>query len=185
MYLNSLNNTRFDVDEAARSCIERDISTAAGEAVSLELLAVDDPVLAGQAVQGICLDDHSATQATSGPDADILVVKPGGVQEEQLYSHLLRSLCPVTGQPDWATLWIHYRGNALEHSALLAYIISYRQHQEYHEQCVERMFLDITSRCQPEFLHIQAFYTRRGGLDINPFRSSDPTAGPLPRLNRQ
>ena len=73
----------------------------------------------------------------------------------------------------------------MDHSALLAYIIAYRQHQEYHEQCVERMFLDISARCQPQFLHIQAFYTRRGGLDINPFRSSEAAAMPLPRLNRQ
>ena len=73
----------------------------------------------------------------------------------------------------------------MDHSSLLRYIIAYRQHQEFHEQCVERMFCDICSGCAPEFLHIQAFYTRRGGLDINPFRSTDPDATPLPRLNRQ
>ncbi len=105
--------------------------------------------------------------------------------EEVLYSHLLRSLCPVTGQPDWATVWLHYRGAAVEHSSLLQYIIAYREHQEFHEQCVERMFCDIAQRCAPQFLHLQAFYTRRGGLDINPFRSTDAHARPLPRLNRQ
>jgi len=91
----------------------------------------------------------------------------------------------VTGQPDWATLWLHYRGAPIERSSLLQYILAYRDHQEFHEQCVERMFRDIAQRCEPEFLHVQAFYTRRGGLDINPFRSTSADASPLPRLNRQ
>jgi 7-cyano-7-deazaguanine reductase len=185
LYLNSLNNTRFDDQAAARRCMERDISAAAGAQISLELFEVDDPVLAGQAVKGINLDNCEPAGTASEPAAEMLLVATDEIREERLYSHLLRSLCPVTGQPDWATLWIHYRGAALNHSALLAYIISYRAHQEFHEQCVERMFLDISSRCQPEFLHIQAFYTRRGGLDINPFRSTCENARALPRLNRQ
>jgi 7-cyano-7-deazaguanine reductase len=185
LYLNSLNNTRFQDDRGARECMERDISAAAGEPVALELFSVDDPALAGRAIEGECLDAGEPALTASEPSVDILAVAESNVREEQLYSHLLRSLCPVTGQPDWATLWLHYRGAALDHDALLAYILSYRQHQEYHEQCVERMFLDISERCQPQFLHIQAFYTRRGGLDINPFRSTDPRASALPRLNRQ
>jgi 7-cyano-7-deazaguanine reductase len=185
LYLNSLNNTRFEDDAAARSCIETDISAAAGLPVSLELLAVDDPGLAGSAVAGTCLDGYKPTSAAGQPDRSLLIAQGQGIVEQQLHSHLLRSLCPVTGQPDWATLWLHYRGMPLDPASVLAYIISYRRHQEYHEQCVERMFLDISARCQPEFLHIQAFYTRRGGLDINPFRSSDSAARPLPRLNRQ
>ena len=91
----------------------------------------------------------------------------------------------MTGQPDWASVWIHYRGGALVHESLLRYIIAYRNHQEFHEQCVERMFCDIHKRINPDLLHIQAFYTRRGGLDINPFRSTDPAAVPLSRLSRQ
>ncbi|MEH6593236.1 MAG: NADPH-dependent 7-cyano-7-deazaguanine reductase QueF [Halioglobus sp.] len=185
LYLNSLNNTRFEDDAAAKHCMERDIAAVAGGTVSLELFAVDDPVLAGRPVQGTNVDSCDVSLTASRPHAELLSVHSGELKEEQLFSHLLRSLCPVTGQPDWATLWVHYRGAALDHSALLAYIISYREHQEYHEQCVERMFLDISVRCEPEFLHIQAFYTRRGGLDINPFRSSDPAASALPRLNRQ
>lgn len=184
LYLNSLNNTRFDNDNAAKACMERDIAATAGAPVALELFDVGDPILSGSDLSGTCLDACEVVLSESEPEAEMLVVG-GSVREEGLYSHLLRSLCPVTGQPDWATLWIHYRGEALDHSALLAYIISYRTHQEFHEQCVERMFLDISARCQPEFLHIQAFYTRRGGLDINPFRSSDATAQALPRLNRQ
>jgi 7-cyano-7-deazaguanine reductase len=185
LYINSLNNTRFENESAVKKCIERDIGAAAGETVSLELFEVDDASLSGKPLSGTNLDRCEPATTAAKPDAGLLSVHAGTVTEEQLYSHLLRSLCPVTGQPDWATLWIHYRGAGIDHDALLAYIISYRQHQEYHEQCVERMFLDITASCQPEFLHIQAFYTRRGGLDINPFRSTSSSTRALPRLNRQ
>ena len=184
LYLNSLNNTRFASDEEAGATIIADISAAAGELVELQLCEVGDSCLAGAALPGTCLDRLDVAVEEAEPDAAML--SPGAEQiEESLYSHLLRSLCPVTGQPDWATLWIQYRGPALDHSSLLRYIIAYRQHQEFHEQCVERMFRDIHQRCAPELLHIQAFYTRRGGLDISPFRSTDPTATPRPRLNRQ
>ncbi|MFT4825963.1 MAG: 7-cyano-7-deazaguanine reductase [Halioglobus sp.] len=185
LYLNSLNNHRFESPESAKRCMETDVSEAAGGAVTLELFGVGDAQLAGADLCGIALDELEISPQSTQPDASNLIVDPGAIKEEVLYTHLLRSLCPVTGQPDWATLWIHYKGAALDHSSLLSYIISYRQHQEYHEQCVERMFLDISSRIQPEFLHIQAFYTRRGGMDINPFRSTNSTAIPQPRLNRQ
>lgn len=185
LYLNSLNNTRFDSDDAAQMCIERDISAAAGGDVSLEILAADAADLAGIELQGNCLDECKIGEITPEPRADTLILDKGDVVQESLFSHLLRSLCPVTGQPDWATVWVRYRGQSIDHSALLTYIVSYRQHQEYHEQCVERMFLDISNHCQPELLHIQAFYTRRGGLDINPSRSTDPAVKPIPRLNRQ
>lgn len=185
LYLNSLNNSRFETAEGAKLCIESDISEVAGGTVTLELFQLDDPELTGRGTAGILLDDLAVALPSSHPDAEELIVDSDNVIEEQLYSHLLRSLCPVTGQPDWATLWIHYKGAALDHQALLGYIISYRQHQEFHEQCVERIYLDINARIQPEFLHIQAFYTRRGGLDINPFRTTNPAAIPLTRLNRQ
>jgi 7-cyano-7-deazaguanine reductase len=185
LYLNSLNSTRFANEAEAQACMVKDISNTAGGTVALELFTVDDSRLAGQTLEGLEIDSCDVSPDDAEPSADMLAVNTGEVCEEKLYSHLLRSLCPVTGQPDWATLWLHYRGAAIDHSALLAYIISYRQHQEYHEQCVERMFRDISHRCHPEFLHIQAFYTRRGGLDINPFRSTDPGAVPRPRLNRQ
>ncbi|MEH6569833.1 MAG: NADPH-dependent 7-cyano-7-deazaguanine reductase QueF [Halioglobus sp.] len=185
LYLNSLNNTRFENDGEARQCIERDIGAAAGAGVFLKLFEIDDPILGGSPLTGINLDAHSISSKSSKPDINMLKIQAGFIVEEQVYSHLLRSLCPVTGQPDWATLWIHYRGDALDHQSLLAYIVSYREHQEYHEQCVERMFLDICKCCSAQFLHIQAFYTRRGGLDINPFRSSSGETKALPRLNRQ
>jgi 7-cyano-7-deazaguanine reductase len=185
LYLNSLNSTRFPSDEAARATIIADLSRVAGATVTLELFAVGAAALAGMRLSGACLDSLSITPWTGEPTAAQLDVHPERTVEEVVFSHLLRSLCPVTGQPDWATVWLHYRGAAIVRSALLQYIIAYRQHQEFHEHCVERMFRDITLRCAPEFLHIQAFYTRRGGLDINPFRSTDINARPLPRLDRQ
>jgi 7-cyano-7-deazaguanine reductase len=185
LYLNSLNNTCFTSDEEAAATIKHDIGATVGEDVALELFDPDDRSLAGAGLSGICLDNLSVTTEAEEPEASMLRVQATEPVEETLYSHLLRSLCPVTGQPDWATVWLHYRGAGIDHGSLLQYIIAYRQHQEFHEQCVERMFIDIWQRCSPEFLHIQAFYTRRGGLDINPFRSSDPAARPLHRLNRQ
>ncbi len=95
-----------------------------------------------------------------------------------LYSHLLKSNCPVTGQPDWATVSIAYRGARLDPASLLRYVISLRMHGDFHEQCVERMFMDIRERCKPVRLSVYARYTRRGGLDINPFRTSHPGALP-------
>lgn len=185
LYLNSLNNTQFTGDAEARATIVADISAVAGERVELELLSIDDAALAGSQLPGECLDDLPVALYAGEPEAQQLQVKAGHVVEEAVYSHLLRSLCPVTGQPDWATVWLHYRGAAIEHSSLLQYLIAYREHQEFHEQCLERMFCDIAARCAPQFLNLQAFYTRRGGLDINPFRSTDANARPRPRLNRQ
>ncbi|MFO7551667.1 MAG: NADPH-dependent 7-cyano-7-deazaguanine reductase QueF [Haliea sp.] len=185
LYLNSLNNAVFDDDTAALACIVRDVSAAAGGQVALAVFDPDDPAIAPGQPSGECIDSAPGRWPRREPEAAMLRCDPSGVVEEQLYSHLLRSLCPVTGQPDWATLWLHYRGPALEHAALLSYILAYREHQEFHEQCVERIFRDIQQRCQPEFLHLQAFYTRRGGLDINPFRSSGGGNPPWLRLVRQ
>lgn len=185
LYLNSLNNTRFPSEEAATATIVADISAVAGIVVALELFTVGDPALAGVRLSGECLDSLSWEPWSGEPQAGQILQDPERQVEEVVYSHLLRSLCPVTGQPDWATVWIHYCGAALQHVSLLQYIIAYREHQEFHEQCVERMFRDIAERSEPDFLHIQAFYTRRGGLDINPFRSTDANALPLPRLDRQ
>lgn len=185
LYLNSLNSTRFPSAEKARATIIADIGAVAGASVTLELFPVGDTSLAGARLSGECLDSLSVAPWSGEPKAEQLQLQAERTAEETVYSHLLRSLCPVTGQPDWATVWLHYRGKAMERSSLLQYIIAYREHQEFHEQCVERMFCDIVSRCEPEFLHIQAFYTRRGGLDISPFRSTDVKAKPLHRLDRQ
>ena len=187
LYLNSLNNERFASEQAAITRIVADISKVAGETVELELLAVDAPALAGADLEGECIDSQPVDATVIGePEGGMLSLADGdGVIEEKVYSHLLRSLCPVTGQPDWASIWLHYRGRALHRGALLRYLLSFRNQHEFHEQCVERMFQDIAIACAPQFLHIQGFYTRRGGMDINPFRSTDAAAKPLPRHNRQ
>jgi 7-cyano-7-deazaguanine reductase len=185
LYLNSLSNSRYGNEEELRQTIIADTSAVAGAPVALELLPLDHPLLAGAMPEGDCLDDIEFEPRQGEPGGDQLDVQPGNTVEERVFSHLLRSLCPVTGQPDWATLWLHYRGQRIERSARLQYLVGYRDHREFHEQCVERIFTDILNRCHPEVLHVQAFYTRRGGLDINPFRSTDPAARPLPRLARQ
>ena len=184
LYLNSLNSHKFTSEEDAINCIVEDISAVAGSPVKLTLFEVDDPRLTGAILSGNCLDSLGVTIGDMPPTSELLEAGEQ-VVEEMLYSHLLRSLCPVTGQPDWATVWIHYKGRAITRDSVLRYIISYRQHQEFHEQCVERIFRDILHSCAPEFLHVQAFYTRRGGLDISPFRSTSSQALPQARLNRQ
>ncbi|MCL4103932.1 UNVERIFIED_CONTAM: hypothetical protein GTU68_034794 [Idotea baltica] len=184
LYLNSLNNKKFGSDIDAINCIVADVGRVAGAPVSLQLFAVDDPRLVGAVLTGHCIDGEDVSVDSTAPSANMLLGSDKMV-EEKLYSHLLRSLCPVTGQPDWATVWIHYKGKAIEHASLLRYIIAYREHQEYHEQCVERIFRDVLHCSSAEQLNIQAFYTRRGGLDISPFRSTCKSAGPQPRLNRQ
>jgi 7-cyano-7-deazaguanine reductase len=115
----------------------------------------------------------------------LLSIDAGETVDETLHSHLLRSNCPVTGQPDWATVIIHYRGKPLSRAGLLGYLVSYRNHNDFHEQCVERIFHDIKQRCQPEALTVHARYTRRGGIDINPFRSDFERARVNMRLVRQ
>jgi 7-cyano-7-deazaguanine reductase len=188
LYLNSLNNHVFDNDEAAIETMRADLAAVVGCDVSLALFEPDDPSLAGGALPGRCIDNAPLDGLPSSPTAGLLRLAENANQDEAAitcYSHLLRSLCPVTGQPDWATVWLDYRGPAIDTGSLLAYILSFREHQEFHEQCVERIFTDIWRRAAPSHLTVQALYTRRGGLDICPLRSSDPAAVPLPRLDRQ
>jgi 7-cyano-7-deazaguanine reductase len=184
LYLNSLNNHVFDIDEAAAATIATDVGAVVGAEVTVELFAPDDTALAGRTPPGRCLDDAPLDGLPGSPTECALRVS-GEVQEVTWYSHLLRSLCPVTGQPDWATVWLDYRGPGIDPGSLLAYLLSYREHQEFHEQCVERIFTDICRQASPERLTVQALYTRRGGLDICPLRSTEPGAASLPRQNRQ
>ena len=181
LYLNSLNNTEFADQNEAVATITADVSAVAGASIQFELFGPDDAVLAGTNLPGDCLDEEALPHADE-PEG---LVATGEVVEEQLYTHLVRSLCPVTGQPDWATVWLKYRGPKIARGPLLAYFLSFRGHQEFHEQCVERMYGEIMGACGPESLEIQALYTRRGGLDISPWRSSHPGEAPTYRLNRQ
>lgn len=184
-YLYSLNNTRFDSEEIVRKTIVRDVSAVAGEEVQLELFSPEDPSLSGASPPGVCLDELNIDGIADCPHRELLQADESRLVEEQLYSHLLRSLCPVTGQPDWATVCIHYRGPAIDHTSLLTYIVAYRDHREFHEQCLERMFKDLHDQLTPELLTIQALYTRRGGLDISPLRSTHKGFQALGRLLRQ
>ncbi|TGD75359.1 NADPH-dependent 7-cyano-7-deazaguanine reductase QueF [Mangrovimicrobium sediminis] len=184
LYLNSLNSTRQASEEEVLALLQRDLSAAVGAPVGIELLPVEAGSLAGAALPGTCIDAQDIAIDDVAPSAAMLRCADE-IVEESLYSHLLRSLCPVTGQPDWASVWLHYRGPAVDRGALLRYLVAFRRHQEFHEQCVERMFVDLSALLAPETLTVQAFYTRRGGMDINPLRSTEADARPLPRLNRQ
>ena len=134
---------------------------------------------------GQCIDDAPVAKIAPAPDAQCLGADLGQPVAQQLYSHLFKSNCPVTGQPDWASIWIDYQGPALNPSALLSYFLAYRQHPGYHEHCVEQIFAHILQHCGCDRLTVYARFTRRGGIDINPYRSTEPVVLPNWRLLRQ
>jgi len=176
LYLNSYNDTIFKSADSVRERLERDLSAAAKATVRVELDAVSSAVVAPLQISdslGECVDDSPLQASVYEPTPELLKVSSETV-EEVLHSHLLKSNCPVTGQPDWATVIVKYRGPKIERSAFLAYVVSFRHHQDFHEHCAERMFLDLMKHCQCEELQICTRYTRRGGLDINPYRSTRP-----------
>lgn len=186
LYLNSFNQTRLESVSQLQQRLEQDLSNAAGDTVLVELYSLDEAqALQVEQLQGRCIDDLDIEVEHYHPEPELLKTQGDMVVEEQLFSHLLRSNCPVTGQPDWATVQVSYKGKKIDKAGLLAYIISFRLHNDFHEQCVERMFVDITQRCQPEELTVVARYTRRGGLDINPWRSSNRPDMENQRLIRQ
>ncbi|HSD36476.1 MAG TPA: NADPH-dependent 7-cyano-7-deazaguanine reductase QueF [Rhodocyclaceae bacterium] len=175
LYLNSFNQSKQVSIEAVGTHIAADLSQAAGAAVVVRLTPVaETPVRAMGVPTGICIDDVDIEIDTYTPAPGVLQTLPGLVaSDETLYSHLLKSNCLVTGQPDWGMLVIRYRGPTIDREALLRYVVSFREHNEFHEQCVERIFTDIQRQCGPEQLAVWARYTRRGGLDINPVRATD------------
>ncbi len=185
LYLNGFMQRRCAGADELAALIAGDLSAAAGAAVGVRLAALDADLQFGQ-LQGECIDDaRLAIDHYGPPDAELLAITAERA-DESLVSHVLKSNCPVTGQPDWASVQIRYRGPRLDRSALLRYLVSFRRHAEFHEHCVERIFCDLWQRARPEWLSVYARYTRRGGLDINPFRCSDPEARPdNPRLPRQ
>ncbi len=186
LYLNSLNLSVFDSWDAVASLVAADLTQAAGAPVEVQLKRLDQLVNEGvQSPGGESLDGYPLLVRADAPAPDLLAVDAGRQEAVRLCSDLLRSRCPVTGQPDWASVIIDYQGPAIDRSALLAYIVSFREHAEFHEQCVERMFVDITRRCGPSRLMVYARYLRRGGLDINPMRASEAMTLPVLRLSRQ
>jgi 7-cyano-7-deazaguanine reductase len=168
LYLNSLNAARFDAVDAARERIARDLSQAAGA-----------PVEVAFGLPPMVASDHATSIDAIEVDCDVydmpqpafLAADATDIVDETLRSDLLKSNCPVTGQPDWARIVIDYHGPKLDRAGLLRYLVSFREHAEFHEQCVERIFVDVLARCAPRALSVEARYTRRGGLDINPWRT--------------
>ncbi|MCK9534031.1 MAG: NADPH-dependent 7-cyano-7-deazaguanine reductase QueF [Pseudomonas sp.] len=186
LYLNTLNQSTYASFTEVAALLTADLSAVAQAPVQVELKTLEQVTSEGlQQPLGLCLDDMEVNLSRyEHPQLQQLSCGTEQI-EEQLYSHLLKSNCPVTGQPDWGTVQVHYRGAALNHASFLAYLVSFRQHQDFHEQCVERIFLDLQSCLQPEFLSVSARYVRRGGLDINPYRSTEFTSINNARLARQ
>jgi 7-cyano-7-deazaguanine reductase len=186
LYLNGFNQSRFDSLAEVQHTIARDLSACAGAAVEVALRPPSQwPAFPLAEPEGDCLDDLEVEIVHYLPAPELLRVVDEAVVEQRWFSRLLRSRCPVTGQPDWGGVTIDYRGPRIDAAGLLAYIVSFRQHQEFHEQCVERMFCDLWSRCRPQRLTVAARYLRRGGLDINPWRSSHAGSAPNPRWFQQ
>lgn len=176
LYLNSLNAHRFDSEAEALRTIARDLSSVAGAEVAVRAgLPAMDAATPGESIDTLDID----IDRYGPPDATLLQAD-GEVLEEALSSQLLKSNCPVTGQPDWASVRIAYRGPRIDRAALLRYLVSFRDHAEFHEQCVERIFCDLLAHCAPQALSVEARYTRRGGLDINPWRATPGTPVPAP-----
>jgi 7-cyano-7-deazaguanine reductase len=176
LYLNSLNQHCFADVTAVADTLRCDLSSCVGDGVEVELhLPTSWEQFPPQPPDGQCLDDLPVNIDRYEPAPEFLrITSAGKIVSRKLFSRLLRSRCPVTGQPDWGTVQIAYSGAEIDESGLLAYIVSFRQHQDFHEHCVERMFVDIQARCAPQQLSVYARYLRRGGLDINPYRSTDP-----------
>ena len=195
LYFNSLNFTEFDNQQAVKAAVEKDLSACLKTDVTLEIFEVNIAnSLPISAPQGDCIDnalDNSDKKIAIVSDVDpsSLTVANQGASDSQLqilHSHLLRSNCPVTNQPDWGTLEIQIDSQPIDRAGLLEYILSFRQHNGFHEQCVEQIFSDLTQAFAPKTLMVRAWYTRRGGIDINPCRVSDISLLPPPsRLNRQ
>lgn len=174
LYLNSYMQTRMADADALRHQVATDLSVAAGAPVSIVLGTPTSPQSALiENLDGEVIDDLPIEISHYGPPSpELLHANPDAVVEETLVSHLFKSNCPVTGQPDWASVQVHYAGARLGRDGLLRYLVSYREHDDFHEQCVERIFIDILARCAPTRLSVYARYTRRGGIDINPFRTT-------------
>ncbi|MCQ4326494.1 NADPH-dependent 7-cyano-7-deazaguanine reductase QueF [Stutzerimonas stutzeri] len=187
LYLNSLNQSVFASREALLEVVSRDLSAAAGKPVAVRLRTLDAVGAEGvAALPGRCIDElEIAIEHYDQPRAELLRCDPARQVEDCLHSHLLKSNCPATGQPDWGSVVVEYRGAALQPESLLAYLVSFRQHADFHEQCVERIFLDLQRLLRPEKLTVYARYVRRGGLDINPYRSTEALSVDNRRLVRQ
>jgi len=192
LYLNSFNQSKFSNFSEVEKVLIKDLSNTAGMQAQVKLFNVEQcPALEiRQTDQSItCIDEEDISIENYQYQAELLEQaqknSPTEIIEDRLVSHLLKSNCLITNQPDWASVYISYKGPTIDHSILLMYLVSFRQHNEFHEQCVERIFCDLQTYCQLEELTVFARYTRRGGLDINPFRSTHINDAPQIRTLRQ
>ena len=185
LYLNSFNQSTFASVEDVQKTITADLSACAHAEVDVTLVTPTGfEQLNIHTLTGHCIDDLDV-DITSYDYNPALLVSSSEIVTETLTSHLLKSNCLITNQPDWGSVLIHYHGPQIDHQALLKYLISFRGHNEFHEQCVERIFCDLMQRCGAKQLTVYARYTRRGGLDINPFRSNFEQPYANLRLARQ
>jgi 7-cyano-7-deazaguanine reductase len=174
LYFNTFNQTRFKTILSVQETIEKDLEAAIKHPVQVRLFDLEDLSYLNQisTFKGIHLDQLDIDCDTYSPSAQLL--RSGSEEvEETVYSHLLKSNCLVTHQPDWGSIQIHYIGKKIQHESLLQYLISFRNHNEFHEQCIERIFVDIMQECKPRSLTVYGRYSRRGGVDINPIRSTE------------
>lgn len=188
LYLNSFNQERVGDADALRALLVRDLSTVVGAPVAVAITAPERfPQALFAELEGESIDALDLQVSDYGPPnaQHLRLADAAGEVQESLTSNLLKSNCPVTGQPDWASVQIRYAGRRIDRAGLLRYLISFREHAGFHEQCVERIHVDLMRRCAPVRLEVYARYTRRGGLDINPWRASHDGLPPNPRGARQ
>lgn len=181
LYLNSLNFTAFDSRQVLLDTLRMDISACVGSPVQLDLLDMSSPALSPKAeTRADCLDLLVPARIPDAVDASVLQVDTNRSALMHVFTRLFRSCCPVTGQPDWASVHVEYSGKSLSPVSLLAYLLGYRHHQGFHEQCVEKIFSDIHAVTGSSQLRVSARFLRRGGLEINPWRSAGEGFGALP-----
>lgn len=179
LYINSFSQTKVGGLEAMIELLRADLSAAFGAFVSVSLTPQDAfSMLSFGEMEGLLLDRLDIEADEYSPNASLLrTITEEPPVEEKLVSHLVRTNCPVTGQPDWASVQIHYVGFAINQEYLLKYLISLRTHNGFHEQCIERIFMDILTQCKPTKLAVYGRFTRRGGVDINPWRTNFTIGG--------
>lgn len=174
LYLNSLNQERFATPEEVEQLIARDLGAVAGSPVIAKVWSLREEGGQLATPPGLCLDTLEVTPQTYTPAPELLRNDAREQVTETLYSDLFRSNCPVTAQPDWGTMVIHYAGQGIDHASLLSYLVSFRNHEGFHEECAERVFRDLQQHCAPQSLSVAINFLRRGGLEINPVRSTAP-----------
>lgn len=185
LYLNSFNGTRFNSPEEVVELLESDLTKASGAPVAAQLLPIEFEQTVIGKLPGINLDELDIEIDDYNVNSGLLRCDSDEFVSETVNSHLLKSNCLVTSQPDWGSVVIRYEGSRINHEGLLKYIISFREHDEFHEQCVERIYADIMKQCHPDKLTVYARYVRRGGLDINPYRSNFEDEFDISRTIRQ